>query len=437
VPRGKVLRLALVACLVVLAGCTGSFVPTDSDPDGLRLDDGLGTVDGIDHDDELAVTAADGLNETEQDLLVTRTMARIEAIRGLPFERDVDVEVITRAEYRSDRSNGSTDRTHAAWNNQVWRATFLVGADRDVEQVLDETFGASVLGFYDVGEDRIVLVSDAEEPTVGKETLVHELVHALQDQQFGLDDSPETQDGQLARQGAVEGEAELVPDRYFERCGDEWSCIRPPEPSTGGPDDAHIGVLRVLSHPYSSGPDFVERVYDRGGWDAVDDLHANLPVSTTQIIHPDKYPDERPVEVTVPDRSNAEWSRFDHDPVGERVGEATLNVMFRENGVIQASGDDRYSHQVTAGWRGDKLVPYRHGEEFGYVWELEWESADDAATFAEHYRELLDRHDAVERGADAYLVRDGPFAGAYRVTRTGTSVRIVNGPTVAALSAIH
>ncbi|MEF8814955.1 MAG: Hvo_1808 family surface protein [Halovenus sp.] len=435
--RGRILRLALVASLVVLAGCTGAFAPTDSDSDDLALDDDLGTVEGVAHDDELDISADDGFNGTERELLVTRAMARIEAIRGLPFERDVDVEVISRAEYRRSRSDGSTDETHAAWNNQVWRAKFLVGADRDIETVFNETLGAAVLGFYDVGEDRIVLVSDADEPTISKETLVHELVHALQDQHFGLDDRPETQDAQLARRGVVEGEAELVPDLYFERCGEEWSCIRPPTPASSGSDTANIGVLRVLSHPYTSGPDFVATIRDRGGWAAVDDLYRNLPVSTTQILHPEKYPDERPVNVTVPDRSSSAWSRFDHDPVGERVGEASLYVMFRDNDLIQPEGDDPYSHPATEGWRGDKLVPYRRGDDFGYVWELEWHSPDDAAVFAEHYRDLLDTHDAVERGTDAFLIPDGPFAGAYRVSQEGTTVRIVNGPTVAALSAIH
>jgi len=436
VRRSRVLRLALVACLIALAGCTGAFAPSDSGTD-LHLDDGLGTVDGIAHDDELNISVEDGLNGTERDLLVTRAMARIETVRGLPFERDVDVEVITREQYRRNRSGGSSDETHAAWNNQVWRAMFIVGADRDVETVLDETLGTAVLGFYDVGEDRIVIVSDADKPTISKDTLVHELVHALQDQHFGLDDRPETQDAQLARRGVVEGEAELVPDLYFERCGEEWSCIRPPAPSSTDVGDANIGVLRILSTPYATGPGFVETIRDRGGWAAVDDLYGNMPVSTTQILHPAKYPDERPVDVTVPDRSSAGWSRFDHDPVGDRVGEASLNVMLRENGVIRAEGDNRYTHPVTDGWRGDKLVPYRSGDEFGYVWKLEWESPDAAAVFTEHYRELLDTHDAVERGADAFLVPDGPFAGAYRVHRDGTTVRIVNAPTVADLSAIH
>ena len=90
--RRLAISLVVLVAVALLAGCTF----TSGGGDDLQTDGTLGEVDGISHDEAIAVDASDGLNATEQDLLVTRAMARIEAIRGLEFERSVGVEVITR-----------------------------------------------------------------------------------------------------------------------------------------------------------------------------------------------------------------------------------------------------------------------------------------------------------------------------------------------------
>jgi hypothetical protein len=38
---------------------------------------------------------------------------------------------------------------------------------------------------------------------------------------------------------------------------------------------------------------------------------------------------------------------------------------------------------------------------------------------------------------DVVVVRDGPFADAFRVTRDGDTVTVVNAPTVADLGGVH
>jgi len=422
-------RILLVGVVLVLAGCAAPQADTSLEPT-------VGEVDGITHNQSIAVSAEDGFTDEELDLLVKRSMARVEVIRGLPFKRMVDVEVITREEYREQRRDRSVGETRRQFENQVWEGMFLVGEDRDVTTVRAETFGESVQGYYLPGRDRIVIVSDAENPTISKRTLVHELVHALQDQQFGLTNRPDTQDEQLARNGVVEGEAVLLPRVYFQRCEGEWSCVRP---DTGGGSGGEVdrGLYQVIIHPYTQGPSFVETIRARDGWDAVDGLHERLPASTEQVIHPEKYPDEEPVNVTVPDRSSDDWSRLDHDPESERIGEAVIFSMFVVNDQFENVTRGDYRHPVSAGWGGDKLVPYRNDDEFGYVWELTWDSTDDAQQFHDAYRDLLASYDAEDVGENRYVVHDGPFADAFRVTRDGRTVRIVNAPAVGDLRDVH
>jgi len=434
------MRRALVfAVLIVLAGCAS---PLDAGSREEPGDDELGWENGYWYDDPVDVTTDDGFNESEREAIVSRAMARIEEIRGLEFEETVPVEVISREEYRNRSGGGGSSGAYNDWNNQVWEGLFLVGEETDVSDSFDSTLGASVTGYYSPGNDEIVIVSDSETPTIDRGTLVHELVHALQDQQFGLNASADTQDRQLATDGVIEGEANYLEGAYQQRCGNGWDCVETPERSGGdAPADYNRGLFLTIYQPYATGPDFVDAVRERDGWAGVDALHDDFPASTEQVIHPEAYPDERPVNVTVRDRSNDEWERFDVDPVADTVGEASVFAMFLQNGAVDVSGPAVYDYESapSEGWGGDSLVPYENGDGVGaYVWVTRWDTREDARQFRAAYERVLDAHDAEARGDGVYVIPESdPFGDAIRIDREGTRVRIVNAPTVADLDAVH
>ncbi|MEF8856817.1 MAG: Hvo_1808 family surface protein, partial [Haloplanus sp.] len=389
------MRVVLVAVLVVLAGCggatggpdtatpsptdtatptesttaTGSPMPAATPPPDDFDDpptDRLGWEGGYWYDEPLDVNASDGLNESEREAVVARTMARVERLRGLEFEREVPVDVVSRETYLAEENVTAT-----AWDEGVWEALLLVGEDRSVATVFESFYGASVQGSYVPSEDRIVVVSesaDSSRPTIDRRTLAHELVHALQDQHFPsvFDRANLTRDERLARQGLIEGDAGYVEDLYENRCrsgsgseGDgNWSCL--PRPSSDGASlDGDMGVYVAAYQPYSDGPAFVHRLRQRGGWTAVNDAYAAPPTSSTQVIHPERYPDWSPERVRVPDRSSSNWSRFDRSPPGTTVGEASLFATVWANGGTETFHLQRpsrphraynYTHPTTAGW---------------------------------------------------------------------------------------
>ena len=416
-------RLVALALVVVLAGCAA---PIADDTGGK-----IGEVDGVSHDEQLAVSVEEGLNETERERLARRAMARIEVIRGLDYGQTVEIRVINRSEYR--RNGPSFGSGDADWVNQRWEALFVVGEDQNVLNVFDDASAAGVQGYYRPSEEQITVVSDG---VIDTETLVHELVHALQHQQFGLGGPSETQDGELGYDSVLEGEAELVTERYFDRCEAIWDCVETETDSEGGTTEIPLGLRLSISQPYTQGQAFVAEIRDSGGWDAVDALHERPPNSSEQVIHPERYPDETPVEVTVSDRSSEEWERL--DPPTDTLGETSVYSMLLHNGVITVDDTTSYDHSFSDGWAGDTLVPYQNDAgEFGYVWETQWDSKEDADQFRFAYEEVLDEHDAVERGGGRFVLPDGPFADAIRVSQDGTTVRITNAPSVDSLSAIH
>ncbi|MEF8852658.1 MAG: Hvo_1808 family surface protein [Haloarculaceae archaeon] len=431
----------VLAVLVVLAGC--SSVPLVGHPDDPD-DDRTGWENGYWYDDSLDVTPGDGYNATEREAIVARTMARVEQIRGLEFRKTVPVEVISREQYVANRSGGGGDTTHAAWNDQVWEGIFIVGESTGTGESFNSTLGASVQGFYSPGDGQIVLVSDSPTPTVDRATLAHELVHALQDQHFGLGPGGDTQDQQLATDGVIEGEANYIEAIYTRRCEERWDCI--PEPQRGGGGgggDINQGLFLTIYQPYATGPTFVDTFRERGGWDAVDRLHEQFPESTEQVIHPQAYPDEKPVNVSVPDRSNDAWERYDHDPVADTLGEASIYAMFVSNGVASPDGDRlSYRSAPSDGWGGDALVPYRSDDapegEGAYVWVTAWDTERDAEQFHGAYVELLERYGATNPRGNVYVVPDSrDFGDAFRVVREGDRVRVVNAPTVEELDGVH
>ncbi|SFH02793.1 hypothetical protein SAMN04488063_3619 [Halopelagius inordinatus] len=437
----------LVAATLLVSGCAAPVAESNYGawPDDPRTDR-IGWESGYWYNESIDVDQSDGLNATERDAFVARTMARVERVRGLEFEESVDVDVLTRAEYR-EQSGGDGEAAGPGWNDQLWEALLLVGEDRTVESVFDDLYGDAVLGYYSPSEERIVVVSDAENPVIDRATLAHELMHALQYQQFDVRGAPRTLDGRLAEDGLVEGDARYVERLYEERCDGEWDCVSRPDREIPR-DDFDRGVYLTIYAPYSEGPTFVRSLRDRGGWDAVDAAYANHPASTEQILHPEAYPDDRPVEVAVPDRAADPWSRFDREPVGSTVGEAPIFVMLLRRGAIPSATLERdtgaysrynYEANASAGWAGDAVVPYRSdGGEFGYVWATEWETKRDAAEFSAAYETALRTGlNATRAGPNTFVVEDGPYADAFRVTRRGTRVTVVNAPTRGQLDAVH
>ncbi|AEH36403.1 Hvo_1808 family surface protein [Halopiger xanaduensis] len=485
---GLKLRLIAVVALVLLAGCT---VP--SSPDEFDADRDPGDLGDYSPDDEFAFNASDGLTESELRDLKYRSMARIEVLRGLKYEHDVELEVIDRSEFREQRSGGGPA---SAFRNELWRGAFVVDGETDVNRAMDDLYGTSVQGYY--VDDRIVIVTDdSDEIRIDRRTLVHELVHALQDQRFGLERRGETLDEQRAETGLIEGEASYVPQLYAERCGAEWQCLSRPGAATADADAANetdgdatvdassddavrttleqrpynVGLYLSIYAPYSEGPAFVDALYERDGWAAVDRAHDRRPASTTQLIHPDHYPDVEPVDVEIEDRSSDAWEPVlegggdgdsggdgdgdGGDPRAETVGEATLFATLWADGVVDRpltqGATDRspynYSAPATAGWAGDTFHVYQDAADenrTGHVWRLAWESEADADEFATAYRSLLETHggDRVDADAatagDVYRIPDDePFAGAYRLTVTGDTVEIVGAPTVDTLEEIH
>ena len=462
--------LAVLLAVVLLGGCLAvppseptptavATPPADfADPDS----DVIGWELGIWYSEPITVDQGDGLDARELDQLLARSMARVEYLRTAEFTAPVGTRVITRAEYaaeRDERPREDGPRGYDRWNDQVWEALFIIGEDARSAATIGDTTAGAVAGYYDPETATITIVTDrADRTVIDPETLIHELVHALQDQRIGLDAprfAGQTQDEQLAIAGIIEGEAGYITQRYREQCAGGWDCVAAPPAGarTAGGGASNDGVFITVFQPYSDGPAYVHRLVSRAGWAAVDDAFAAPPRSAATILDADAT-----VETVRPaDRSAAGWSRFDHGRDGaDVVGPVSLYAMLwyqaRTAGADTIDPDtlrsdltnryDTYGYEsaITAGYRGDAVVPYVSAEQpvprYGYVFETRWATPADADRFAAAMRAIIRAHDGTALGDDTYLIASGPFADAFRIDTDGRTVRVVNGPTPAALAAI-
>lgn len=417
-------------------------------------------------DDELDVTTEDGLSDAELEAVVERSMVRIEQLRGVEFEERPSVTVVTREEFREEYAGLGVDpaENRSTVENAKLQALFLVGNDEDATAVQTENMGTSVAGFYAPESGEIVLVSNDEQPRLNELTLAHELVHAYQDERWGLASyDARTQDGSSAQLGLIEGDAVYVETLYEDRCGEEWDCLIPAgaEPGEGEQPDqpANLGLLLLDFQPYDSGPAFVEAVHDEGGWDAVDALYDTPPETTEQVISPEAYPDDDPRDVGIEDTHSDGWERVEPEtgPDYDRLGMAAITTMF-VNPLYDSGGQDwvipadewfayegteppaygmfDYGSEYATGWDGDRLHVYENGDELGYVWKIVWDSPAEAGTFASGFDELLSYWGAERVEGDTYVIEEGGYDGAYHVSVAGDTVTITYAPDTGSLTAV-
>jgi PGF-CTERM protein len=453
--------------VTVLSNVTNASTP---DP----ASDRLGWENGVWYNETLAVNQSDGISEAELAAVVSRTMARVERVRGIEFDRTPPVRLISRAQQQRESDElVDLNATQRRLLNQQYEALFLINESMNAVESRRALLGG-VRGYYSPEHRNVTMVSPPGDAVRIREgTLAQELFHAQQDNQFRLPTTVSTIEERNVRNVVVEGDANYVEYLYRQRCAGTWSgtCYVPENnrQQNGGRDlgALNVGMSQIFLQPYNSGVDFVRQRYRTGGWSAVDVLYEDYPDSTEQAIHPEKYPEDEPTDLTVPDRSSDTWAppMTDGEQAYSSVGEPGLFVSLwhpgfetrgntqiiplrahynlNESGGIERPVSYRYNHSATAGWDGDRLVPYRTTDgtnRTGYVYELAWDSPADAAEFTAAYRDLVTHHggEALDGYVDTYrFSEESGFGDVIYIDRTGDRLTIVNAPDVEGLQEIR
>ena len=202
------------------------------------------------------------------DPRVLEIARQVEDLRGLDFERPVAVRWLSPAKFAKTMQTDAEDLTKAdrrdlARQTAALQSIGMIGPDVDLLAVGNDTTGT--LGYYREGTDRITMPKGRITPEA-EVTLAHELTHALQDQNFGLEAVDRRGSrASLATDAVVEGDAERTADRYRDRMprkerkrsyGDASADEIDPAAATVDVPDAFALQEMV---PYELGPMMVEQ----------------------------------------------------------------------------------------------------------------------------------------------------------------------------------
>jgi hypothetical protein len=362
----------------------------------------------------------------------------IEAIRELNFKSHVPVVLKTPDEVEQmvidDLKRDYTDaQLDADGKAGAMLGLFPPGMDLKAESV--KLLKSQIAGFYDPHEKQMVLVEGAatggfsdhmlefmvQRDLINDMLLAHELTHALQDQNFGLQDQLDklknNSDEEIALKSVAEGDATLAGFAYIAGRMDNSVAetlvahLRDlPETFAAQSKDTPEGLSYPLIFQYSDGTRFVGEAYKRGGWRAVDALYRKPPQSSQQIINPDLYFDHpmAPIEVELKGYESLpkEWSEADADTFGELSLQLILQLGF---------GKDAAEVALAPKWAGDRMVILSRGADVAVIWIVAFHDDDSAHRFEDSYRTLLDRIRAstphhIERHGASVLVIAGAIA---------------------------
>ncbi len=230
----------------------------------------------------------------------------------------------------------------------------------------------------------------------------HEYDHALTDQHFNIDqlgvypDCLSDSQRCAAIKALVEGDATLLMQEWLQQYAgplDYQDIIRYRPSSQMLPEDYPPPyVSRDLAFPYEAGLQFVQYLHRRGNWAAVNKAYTNLPASTEQILHPEKYvAAEPPIEVAAPpltDTLGSGWRLIDDDVLGEW----TTYLILGSGADVAAQLDEKTSLAASRGWGGDHYQVYFNDTISQTVLAAEWiwDTPRDATEFKQALLKYLD-----------------------------------------------
>jgi hypothetical protein len=314
-------------------------------------------------------------------------------IRGIQPTSDVEPQVLDEAELkvRIEKSfNEDNPPDLIAANERLLKGMGMFPEDASLSGLYLELLGSQVAGFYSPEDDELYVVSRTGGlgPTE-RVTFAHEYTHALQDQKFDLESFELGAVGEgdrgLGRLSLIEGDATLSMSLWLQQHltpTEQAQLVRESlDPEALAILQRMPPILREsLTFPYDAGLRLVLRIYQTGGWPAVDTAFARPPASTEQVMHPEKYDaNEAPLVVDIPDdlatRMGAGWT------VGleDTLGEFQLGVWLR--GAL-----DRVvpANDAAAGWGGDRVVILSGPNgAWGIALVTDWDTPADATEFAD------------------------------------------------------
>jgi len=330
--------------------------------------------------------------ETPDD--VAEVEAQVEQVRGLEFKRRVAVQPVSADEIAA-KLEGAFDETYPKEfydrRTVAWQTIGVIPRDVTIREALLAFQTGQVIGFYNPLDGELVYRADGDIGLFERITLAHELTHAIDDQHFDLERIDPIvaacrDDAFLATLGAVEGSAQFFSTRLLFEFPPEDGDYSGLGDGGGAPEGVPPFMFDLQLWPYTAGQSFITELESRGGIAEIDAALRTFPITTEQILHPERYPSDRPSRVTVTDLTSelgSGWGDLDVMQVGEAWFQAMLELRL----------DASVAEAAATGWDGGIYRAFTDGRNAVVVFATAWDTQADADAFAQAVQDWLDTGD--------------------------------------------
>jgi hypothetical protein len=382
--------------------------------------------------DPRAVALCGEANRIAQDLT---------KISGLPLKRPVPCDFITKDkinQFLKERVKEVADPEEIRAEELVLKKFGFVPPQFDLAQNTVDLLTEQAAAFYDYEKKKLFITettpSDNQEPV-----LAHELAHALADQTYNLKkfirQGRKSDDGAAARLAVMEGQATWMMSEFLARkLGQSLKgspamvamMSRISETGSGQfPvfENAPLYLRTTMVFPYTQGMLFQHAVFERDGQNGFSVVFQRPPVSTQQIMHPEKY--FQNVTPTEPDLPEPKLPKGYKGLVGGALGELEHGILLQP-GMGKAAATELASH-----WRGSsfELLENRKAGRTVLLYASEWDTAENARRYFAAYREALKKkwkQMTIGAESDSSVTGSGDD-GRFEVRLNGAIVTTVEG----------
>jgi hypothetical protein len=259
----------------------------------------------------------------------------------------------------------------------------------DLREILLSVYTEQVAGFYDPDSTALFVLDDMPMEML-ESVLIHELVHAVQDQTADLDSltaKVRGNDRQVAAQSAIEGHATLIMLEYMaeEIQGQKMDIASLPDfsqsirPALEGMrqqypalTSAPAVIQESLLAPYIEGATYMAAFW-QGVQGRPAPFGAYLPQSTEQILNPELAPgraEDKPTDLQV-ELEEGTTIRY-QNTLGQMEVGLLLNALLGEG-----------HRELAQGWDGDRFLLVEEEGAAALVWVSVWDTPAQRNAFVE------------------------------------------------------
>jgi hypothetical protein len=317
---------------------------------------------------------------------VAADVALIENALGVKYKATPKLEVRSREQVRTfliEKLKEPEAQKQITNQEAIYKLLGMLPDTLHLTDLFVRVLSEQIIGYYDPKTKVLYVVNGAPEEYAGI-TIMHELVHALQDQYVNLDSLQHItgdDDRAAAIQAVIEGEATY--EQIYIMAGGSgnvaaqlpggWDQMRQEirEAQKTQPifASAPMVIQETLLFPYINGADFIRRFHGhyRKGRLPFD----SMPVSTEQLMHDSAYfgkPRDEPSMVELP-------------PIPGTIEQNNFGEFGTRLYVYKHTGDQDLSIRASNGWDGDRYALVDTPAGHAFVWATVWDTPGDGAEF--------------------------------------------------------